>query len=242
MCTATWLITEDGYELFFNRDELKSRAIAVPPTIKRQQAARFIAPEDADAGGTWIGVNEFGFTACLLNYYPGSGSTFAKSEPAERLSRGHVVVSVMASQSVSKALDTLSGLDYGRYMPFSLLLFSPGGSPARLRWRGAGEPGLSKTPSMPQSSSSFQTTAVVSSRKDLFAEEYGAIDTESLALYHRSHQPERGPYSVCMHRDDAETQSFSRVVVEPASVAFEYVPGSPCDTEPMARITLERRA
>lgn len=69
MCTVTWLIDAEGYTVFFNRDELKTRSHARPPTIRKQNGVNFIAPLDLDGGGTWIGVNEFGVTCSVLNNY-----------------------------------------------------------------------------------------------------------------------------------------------------------------------------
>ena len=45
--------------------------------------------------------------------------------------------------------------------------------------------------------------------------------------YHASHGREPGPCSVCMHRADAETVSFSRVRVDDSLVRFYYAPHSP---------------
>src|SRR5258707_15575033 len=67
MCTATWIRTRDGYELFFNRDELATRKPALPPAAREREGVRFLAPEDGDAGGTWIGVNERAIAVGLAN-------------------------------------------------------------------------------------------------------------------------------------------------------------------------------
>ena len=31
MCSVSWLLEKKGYQVFFNRDEQKSRALALPP-------------------------------------------------------------------------------------------------------------------------------------------------------------------------------------------------------------------
>ena len=69
MCTMTWFKSADGYELFFNRDEQLSRQRALLPTIQTHSKIDYISPTDADAGGTWIALNQFGVTVCLLNHY-----------------------------------------------------------------------------------------------------------------------------------------------------------------------------
>lgn len=69
MCTITWLTRDNGYELFFNRDELRSRQRAAPPQLHQDSKIRYLAPIDSDAGGTWISANQFGLSLCLLNNY-----------------------------------------------------------------------------------------------------------------------------------------------------------------------------
>ena len=239
MCTATWTISKNGYELFFNRDELKTRLIAAPPTMAAVNRIRYISPADADAGGTWIAVNEFGFSACLLNYYAQNAGGV---DPIHMLSRGHIIHLALSSRTADQALERLGEEDLNRYRPFSLLLFTPGTWPMRLRWKGSGAPEVAKTPSMPQSSSSFQTDRVISSREQLYLRWYSASDGSTLLRYHRSHEPEEGPFSVCMHREDAETHSFSHISVNLQRVGFSYTPGSPCKTACMPWIMLQRRA
>ena len=39
------------------------------PRIGDVRGVSFVAPIDGDHGGSWIGVNQFGLTLCLLNRY-----------------------------------------------------------------------------------------------------------------------------------------------------------------------------
>jgi hypothetical protein len=61
MCTVSWWREPDSYTVFFNRDELKTRSRALPPTIQQQNGVRYIAPTDADGGGTWLGSKQIEF-------------------------------------------------------------------------------------------------------------------------------------------------------------------------------------
>ena len=63
-----------------------------------------------------------------------------------------------------------------------------------------------------------------------------------LRRLHRSHAPERGPYSTCMHRPDASTVSFSWIRVTATEVNFFYSPAPPCKFEPGVTVTLPRRS
>jgi hypothetical protein len=49
-----------------------------------------------------------------------------------------------------------------------------------------------------------------------------------LRRLHRSHAPKRGPFSICMHRGDAATVSYSEVAVGPRSVVMRYKHGPLC--------------
>jgi hypothetical protein len=69
----------------------------------------------------------------------------------------------------------------------------------------------------------------------------------TLLAFHRSHQPARGLCSPCMHREDAQTVSFSWVTVTPTEVNLYYAPGPPCqslagESRGLPRIHSGRRA
>ena len=49
-----------------------------------------------------------------------------------------------------------------------------------------------------------------------------------LRRLHSSHAPKRGPFSICMHRGDAATVSYSEVAVGPRSVVMRYKDGPLC--------------
>jgi hypothetical protein len=240
MCTVSWLRLRGGYELFCNRDERHTRKPAGPPVIRDARGVRFIAPVDGDHGGSWIGVNEAGVALCLLNRYEGAATTpngvkhspdDVKPEDGYR-SRGLLLTSLTDSLTASHAHARLSGADLSRYRPFTMLVLSAHEPALLVYWAngektfdGAGEA------SMPLTSSSYRGADVIASRKSLFrrmTDEAGAVTPSLLREFHRSHAPARGAYSVCMHRGDAATVSFSRVKVGGREVEFSYQPASPC--------------
>jgi uncharacterized protein with NRDE domain len=65
-----------------NRDDLADRPEAAPAEWPSAKPA-FVAPKDLQAGGTWIGVNDHGVIACLLNRYDAA--------PAGHISRRSIV-------------------------------------------------------------------------------------------------------------------------------------------------------
>jgi uncharacterized protein with NRDE domain len=69
MCTAVLRWDRDGVLVAMNRDERRDRADELPPRIDDGGPTRLLAPRDSERGGTWIGANEFGLVALLLNGY-----------------------------------------------------------------------------------------------------------------------------------------------------------------------------
>lgn len=77
MCTVTVIpLTHDGagepgaLRLACNRDESRRRPAARPPVVRTFGVRRAILPVDPVSDGTWIGVNDAGLVATLLNVNP----------------------------------------------------------------------------------------------------------------------------------------------------------------------------
>lgn len=248
MCTLSWLLAADRFELFFNRDERRSRKPANPPAPGVRAGVRFLAPTDGDHGGSWIGVNELGVVLCLLN---GSASPDVASEepPGGLVSRGLLLTGLIDCDSPTEVLLRLDRDGPARYRPFVLVALGPPGSAALAAWDGVSletrSGGLDVVPS-PLISSSFRSQEVRRSRTALFERMLRRARGDSVELhlaYHASHEPRRGPHSICMHRPEARTVSFSHVVVEPGEVAIDYTPDSPCRGMADARhLILPRRS
>ena len=227
MCTVTWLRTPGRYDLFFNRDEKKSRLEAHPPALRELNGVRYIAPSDANAGGTWIGVNERGLTVCLLNHY-GAKDSDRTHRPA--VSRGKLVSGLMDARSVAEVGDRVFQAGVHLYRPFFLVAMELEGQPVLHAWDGRHLNNRALTDGdLPFSTSSFDTENVLKARKAMYdgmKAMAGEVTTELLEQYHFSRDPQGGPYSVCMHRDDAETVSFTHVTVTPNHIDLLYIPRS----------------
>lgn len=266
MCTITWLQREDGYEVFCNRDELKTRRPALPPRFAECAGVRYLAPIDVDGGGSWLGVNELGLSLCLINHYPtqprnipslrGAGGVslrrkknilveadesqntsliplkggFSKDEKFR--SRGLLLTSLMDCKSTEVVSERLRREALEQYRPFILLSFEIHGCFSMTEWNGVVlkfRP-LAKE-DLPVTSSSFSTNAVILARKENFAklaQPQSKLDRELLINFHRSHMPERGAHSVCMHREDAETVSFTHVLMTNTEAEIRYCSAAPC--------------
>jgi hypothetical protein len=222
VCTASWLITPEGFELFFNRDESLRRGRALPPAELELGATRALAPTDPDGGGTWIGVNRHGLALALLNARDG-----LQAEAPERRSRGLLVRDLLALARLDELPAALARQELGRTRAFTLLALAPGAPPRAFAWDG--EALAERAPLSPLCSSSLDATRASAERRRLFERLSRAHEGRALCeRFQASHEPERGPWSPCMHRADAATVSASQVRVGRAEVALRYADGAPC--------------
>ncbi|MDA1045264.1 MAG: NRDE family protein [Verrucomicrobia bacterium] len=244
MCTMTWLNGDDGYELFFNRDEKRTRQPATPPEIKTRNHVRHLAPTDTDAGGTWIGVNEFGMSVCVLNHSP----LPMPAEPDNARSRGllaDVLLGEITSIAMGKRIRDEPLSDFRPFIivavdaQMAITTFTWDGSRLLQEARAAG--------ALPLTTSSCDSPGVLNYRHKMFQRLVAApsaITSDMLMSFHRQHDPDAGAYSVCMKREDACTLSFSHIVVDCDRVAFEYTQRAPCEVpyDPDVRLRLARKA
>ncbi len=97
-----------------NRDELYARRSS-PPMVLRE-SPRVVGGRDEEKGGTWLGVSEHGFFVGITNQR-------TPSLPDMSLrSRGEVVMTALAADSVQHAVDALAALDARQYNSFNLML------------------------------------------------------------------------------------------------------------------------
>lgn len=227
MCTLTWIALERGYELNFNRDEKLTRATAIPPQRFERAGRAWIAPTDPDGGGSWIGVNDHGVTLALLNGY-------RRVDDAARQwrSRGLLVQELFDLERAEQLASRLRARALGDLRSFTLLALDRDVRAVAATWDGAQLAfQVRESASAPLCSSSLDPTGATKARGELFEalrREHGGVEREWLREFHASHAPERGALSPCMHRADAQTQSFTRVCVVGDVAELEYRPGAPC--------------
>jgi len=252
MCTLTWHFASGardaggGYEVHFNRDERRTRKPASRPAVERIGGVPVIMPTDADAGGTWISVNAHGVTLTLLNGYRFMADAGSVPPPGAR-SRGLLVRDLVDCASGSAVGARLGEHELASYQPFTLVTFASDTSARCYEWSGRQLEVRDLVDSdRPVCSSSFDQAGAERERSGLWREMYSSGEpcdpTGALARYHASHEPERGAASVCMHRADARTVSYSFVSVGPRGIRFDYVPGPPCSTSERATVEIERTA
>ena len=240
MCTVTWLQAEDGYHLFCNRDEKLTRKPALPPRLGVRDGVRYLAPIDGDFEGAWIATNEFGVSLCLLNGGLLKGT--AGPRPGTVRSRGLLLLDLVSSRSLEEVVNAVEAAELTLYASFTLAALSPGEPAVVIEWNGS----RSSFRTQPEAccmltSSSFDTEAVKRIRAEEFARLVGeSCSATRLQEFHRSHAPSKSAYSPCMHRQDAETVSFSRLDVSHRESLFVHLLAAPCMCLPERQETLGR--
>ena len=129
MCTLTLLRSGHGSHasgadeprarLVMNRDERRTRPHAHGPRVIQCVLRVAIMPVDPLSGGTWIGCNDRGVAACLLN----STQDARTFPPGHGLrSRGTVVPILLAASDLSEALEIAISIDAQSFPAFRLLI------------------------------------------------------------------------------------------------------------------------
>ena len=218
MCTLTYRLTELGYELFFNRDEQRSRAQAIPPKIDTVLNA--IYPVDPIGGGTWLAVHQNGVSLALLNYYQ------AEKKPQEGpfISRGEIIIKLL--EDPTNIIVNIKKLALDSYQAFQLCVFpsdltlSNNQVPC-FQWDGESLTEQSQT--LPITSSGVDYPQVYEARKASFQQitTAGKPTVEQLLEFHE-YQQDDGKLSVKMFREDAKTVSFSHISIS-ESIKFQYM-------------------
>lgn len=230
MCTLSWFFSDDGLQLFFNRDEQRNRVKAVLPAYFAQHNA--IYPTDPQGGGTWLAMTASGAVYCLLNNYQAAQRCHIDAP----ISRGRVILQLLQQSSLQTSQQDISSrlqqLPLRQIQPFSLCYFAP---QARsnddvfcISWQ---QGKLQQQPaSSPMISSAVNLPEVSAVRCETYQQLCPAVTAgnEQHLQFHRSHLPAASALSVCMHRADACTVSFSHISINGSHKRFHYVDGAPC--------------
>jgi uncharacterized protein with NRDE domain len=231
-----------------NRDERYDRPSRAPAAIAGEP--EIVAGIDLRAGGTWLGVNDRGIVAGILN----RRSNGESSPMSDMRSRGHLCFDLLKCRSVADAESFLAS-HRRRYNPFTavvadrrdaLVVYNNG--PAIVREGLA--PGLHV----------FSSAAEVDSRSakanraySLFAKaglgdrlrrRSGAeaiVALQPVLADHSSAVDSQDPGdAICVHREGSGTVSSSIVRLDVTESRFEtiYCPGAPCRNFFGAALTL----
>ena len=98
-----------------NRDEMIERQ-SLPPGRHWEQQEQIMAGKDIEAGGTWLGVNDYGLVAAVLNRMDTLG-------PLEnKRSRGELVLDALDHADASEALNAIVDIEKDSYRGFNMLI------------------------------------------------------------------------------------------------------------------------
>jgi transport and Golgi organization protein 2 len=226
MCTVTFIPKADSYLLAMNRDDLYQRASSLP--IVRAQFANHSAayPQEA-GGGTWVGANQYGSAFALLNWaVPPKGN--------KEKSRGGVIPQMLVATDLAQARIVFDSIDHHGTWPFRLIgIFHAGRAILEWRWDGEAARELSHEWGVRHWFSSGPSDEKAEQiRGDICAhcwQQEGAGTREWVRRLHAMHQPERGPFSICAHRDMGGTLSYTEIEVTRNAVGLAYSPIPPCN-------------
>lgn len=226
MCTLSFILGKNGYLLAMNRDERLTRERARPPAVFELNGARAVFPYES-SGGTWIGGNDRGLALALLNQN-------LNSPALEKVkSRGVVVRKLLGATSVSELQTSLRRLDLAGTLPFRLLAFVPR-EKAVLEWAWDGAKLQDRAHPWKHGhwfSSGLGDERATRERGTVCRAAWRQARSGTLAWLrqvHRSHRPKRGAFSICVHRNDAQTVSYTEISCGKTSLELRYHSGPAC--------------
>jgi hypothetical protein len=228
MCTLSVVTVADRYLLAMNRDERIARGGGEMPQLHELCGTEAIYPNDG-AGGTWIAANEHGIALALLNW---SGTRYTADSGKVR-SRGQLIPALIGSRSLPDLSAALGGLDLEGILPFRLVgVFLLEKKIGEWRWNSSQLVfQVHSWESRHWFSSSFSDRRAESLRGAVCLdarEESDAGSAPWLRRLHASHANGPGPFSLCVHREDIRTLSYTEVSCAPATVTLEHFLASPC--------------
>lgn len=239
MCTVTFIARQRGYVLGMNRDEKLSRTNGLPPA-RHQIADRIILCPSEPGGGTWVAVNDSGAGFALINWYSIPARMFGAT-----ISRGEVVKSLAMATAADAATAGLSRLVLSQINPFRLIGFFPNASEV-VEWRwNLKKVVVQRHPWRSQQwiSSGFDEPAAQRLRSQTFRHalrQKSAGKLDWIRRLHRSHSPQRGPFSTCMHRAEAATVSYTEINVSSHHATMLYHSAPPCRRCKCSSVALTR--
>jgi Transport and Golgi organisation 2 len=227
MCTVSFIPNANGYRLGMNRDESRLRPVALRPEVRGTAGGFAIYPSEP-GGGTWIGMNDSGLCLALINWYkvptlPTRGT----------MSRGIVVKEMIRSPARKDLPGFLQELPLDQMPPFRLIAISLRESRVmEFRWdQTRVTPLCHRWAARHWFSSGLDEQQAEVTRAGVCRRAWNEPDAGEpgwLRRLHGSHVPERGGFSICMHREEARTVSYTEVEVRNASGTMRYHPGPLC--------------
>lgn len=229
MCTLSFLPTKPGYLLAMNRDELKDRSAALPPALHQHNSELLVYPQEP-SGGTWIAANSRGDLFALMN----ANAPTAVNLPLKRISRGEIIPYLLRARDLDEANRLWGELPLAGMHPFRLFaIFRLSHRLFQWSWNGSRLTSREHEWIRNHWFSSSRSDARAEGERGRVCEmswhEGAAASTAWLRALHSSHIPDAGAYSICVHRPDAATVSYTEVDCTSRELRMSYLAGHPCE-------------
>jgi hypothetical protein len=227
MCTVSFLPNTHGFYLAMNRDEKLDRFAALAPMIVGLERGQAVFPSEP-TGGTWISANDAGVCLALINWHR------VERQPKNNVvSRGEIVKTLADKFDADEIADGIGTLPLRELRPFRLIAIVPSEKiVAEWRWN---LEWLTMRDHKWQPhhwfSSGFDERRAELERQRVCDAAYSHESAKNLSWLrqlHRSHEPKSGPFSICMHRRDASTVSYTEVAVSEKRATMRYKGGTSC--------------
>lgn len=240
MCTLTVVTGHNNYLLAMNRDEKIARGAGELPEIHQLHGTSVIYPNDG-ATGTWISANSYGITLALLNW---NDISHVLDGPNMR-SRGQIIPALGSSSSAAELQWTFGALNLRTISPFRLVAVCPSDKEiGEWRWDMSKlELRIHPWGARHWFSSSLSDKEAENLRGAACREAWSDADAGSpswLRRLHASHVGGPGPFSLCVHRHDVETLSYSEVTCAQGAIQMAHCRGNPCTIGELRTIAIER--
>jgi len=231
MCTLSIIPAEEGYLAGMNRDELLTRPPALPPSTFHRKGTDAAYPREP-SGGTWIACNSRGNLLALLNWNEVDPWVLGNKSRT----RGCVIPELIYEAESSATDLLLRQMDLVGIFPFRLI----GAFPKErifIEWQWDGLRAIrlnypwERRHWFSSSLSDTQAKKVRSGVCDAAASKATVLDERWLRSLHRSHTPDPGPFSICAHRPDAASVSYTEIRHNDSRVSMDYLTGNPCGRE-----------
>lgn len=228
MCTLSFIPTDDGYLAGMNRDELLTRPVARPAETLKFSAMRVTYPSEP-GGGTWIGSNSGGMFLALLN----SNDCSHQAQLRKNQSRGALIPKLIWESNLSAVKARLAQVELRGMLPFRLVgIFREELAIAVWRWNGTAVERIDLPWVQHHWFSSSVSDASATRERGAACQKASRLrnagNRDWLRALHASHIPAPGAFSICVHRDDAATVSYTEISCQGNSVSMEYFAGYPC--------------
>ena len=240
MCTLSLVTRNDGYLLAMNRDESIARGAGLVQEFHQLGDTMALYPSDG-TGGTWIAVNEYGIGLALLNW-----NDIIRNLPiaCKARSRGQIIPALGKSSRMAELLAAFDVFDLAGVQPFRLVgVFPLEHVVGEWQWNSSQLKFHTRRWSsghwFSSSLSDHQAETLRGAVCRSVENEPDAGSVRWLRRLHASHAGGPGPFSVCVHRDNVRTLSYSQITVTARALQLAHFLGSPCEMVPAHLIEVE---